>query len=116
MNFDEAAAEWVRQHYPAGQLVVGSIEFELEVSAYDGEIDKSIELTYRCIEYPRRGRVDGVWRRSDPVEVEKKVDLPEGTSLTQLMREIVTIVVMNLPTSEPKDAPYAKTQYPQDNR
>lgn len=90
MIFDEAAAEWVRRNYPGEQPLVGSVTFEISVTAYD-EIVTEIELSYEAMYRPRRGRVDGEWRHGKEVKLMKSCTIDPAIDLTQLIGEIVEI-------------------------
>lgn len=93
-NFDEAAAEWVRQHYPGEEPVVGSVEFSCEVSAYGGELDHDLEVYYDMMVRPLRGRVDGEWRHG-PESKRSKSAVVRGDNgrcdIMQLIRELVDL-------------------------
>lgn len=101
MNFDEAAAEWVHERYPAGRLIVGSVEFERSTSRYPDGYESDIELSYREKYQPAYGRVNGVWRYGDIRERTHTYKLPPDTELTQLIREIVEIALQGSTQSEP---------------
>lgn len=93
MNFDEAAAEWLRRNVTDANPVVGSVDFDID--------------WFSCASGPTYCNFDVTWTQQTQIVRKssfKRLTLGGGSyDVTQLIRDIVEISLSDKTTNNPSE-------------